>query len=161
MQEIAQAKSSALPMQELISLNEEEKDINRLFSSGSIDNEERARRVGQLKTEVGMVRFNTVVELVTCLKRAGFDDQEVERITAHEKDHLIKAQSLGLEGHYQIQFGRVGQPDETSEVFGIFPVARIIVPSNISEEERRRILIEIAKAPEKLSPGDISYLKEN
>ena len=151
-QRIVEAKKVALSREEVENVLDEQEKLEEDREARQLSNKEYAEKMHAIENSPGIVRFDTIMEFMACLRKMGFSREYVEEVAAHENDHLNKAESLGLRGHYQLFFvkERKGKKIYT----GMFPFAVYFFPAGISSEKRRELDLQITGAPKHLSDHD-------
>lgn len=150
------ARAAALPRDEVLSRWRKKHELMRDFVNGKIGKNDLDGALRSIKSEEGTVTFYTLHDLRRALSLTGVRKERIEKIIAHENAHLNKALSLGCSGVYGLRFCVL--PDPLDKRVSMTPYVSIQPPTSASEQEKRRIMREIAEAPEELSDGDMVVL---
>jgi len=152
---VTEAIMSAPDEDELRESKDKKNEKIAMFNRKEISYEDLERELKDIGMPGGVIRTNELMELMDILRIIGLGEEQVKEMVAHENDHCAKAISLGMDPIYQIQFSRTKGDDRLS----IYPSVALNMPEEMPDDEKTRILKEIAGAVEKLSPSDKKQLQ--
>ena len=157
---IEQAKKTALSLEDLEEVKDQQDQLTSDFIKGLITGQEYEEIEKTLDVKEGVVECNSIEDFVECLKLCNFSIDEISEIAKHEQSHYEVALSKGLEGFYQVQISKKINEDGSLSGFSFFPAVNIKFPLDMNDEDRRKNLKEIINAPLDLSPRDKEQIKE-
>lgn len=156
-QQVREAIRMALPDSEVESLLAQQDDLNHAHLHGKVDDDHYVQERKTIEKKMHVVVFNSVMEMMACMRRFSYDEQFIVQTGAHENDHMNAAQSLGHEGVYELVFGTIEKDGQQLIVTHPFastgPAERLALDQHQAD---RKIILG---APIELSDEDVSALE--
>lgn len=154
-EQIERAKQSALRAEKIARIKSEQDVLTEAFHQGHVTEAEITNALVDLDEESGRIDLDTMSQMEEALRLLKFPEEQIQEIVSHENAHFKKAQDLKIKAHCRIQFVR--DPDDT---FSIYPTIVIEIPEFYTEKAKKRILAEIAGAPQDPSVHDQRHLNK-
>lgn len=145
------------PHKEILERQEFANTLVRQFCGGEIGLVEFREKLFELQEKGEKIVLDYPGPLYGFLRKFGFDKETARRVTDEEKTHFQVAQKEGLNPRIVLEFSKEKEEEGIwAHYLDIFVAFQI--PNEIEEGKMRKILVEIAIAPEKPSEDDLASL---
>lgn len=131
--------------------------LARQFNGGEINLADFRERLFGLQEEGKVIVLNHPGPLYGFLRKFGFDKETARKVANEERAHFRVAQRKDLNPRIVLEFSKEND-EEGFTTYYLNPFVAYQVPKEIEEEKLRKIMEEIALAPEEPSEDDLASL---
>lgn len=145
------------PHKEILERQEQTNTLARQLCEGKISLADFRKALFKLQEKDEGIVLVHPGPLYGLLRKFGFDKETAQQVANEERAHFQVAQKEGLNPRIVLEFSK--EKDEKGfTTYYLTPFVAYQIPKEIEEETLRRIMVEIALAPEKPSEDDLVSL---